>query len=148
MTPTTDIGEWSWTKAISYFDREEGRWRETAGVTFKIMGYRVAEYVGVLDAPRLWVIETPDGRKYRWRSHYETGLRRVAHVAQTGEWNRLTRESHHVPPDIDDLWRGLQDAYVAFGGAEYLYHEGPNIDLAKEARENEEWDDHNRWEDP
>ena len=76
--------------------------------------------------------ETPGGQTFHWRSQFQTALRRVAHVVQTGEWNELTATTQRVPEAVDDLWSILQNTYIDFA----------------EAKKDEEWDDHNRWEDP
>ena len=83
-----------------------------SGASAEVGGWLMVEHPVPWGVRDRWVFNGPNGEEYRQDSKHETALRRFAHLAITGEWNRLTRESYGVPADVDELWRSLLAEYA------------------------------------
>ena len=80
-------------------------------LSIEIKGHTLNESMDSLDRPRKWWISEDSEEGTGWWSKECTALRRFAHFIQTGEWNRLTRDSWGVPEDVDALWDALRTLY-------------------------------------
>lgn len=84
-----------------------------SGASAEVNGWLMMERPVPWGVRDRWVFDGPGGETFRQDSKHETALRRFAHLAITGEWNRLTRESRGVPADVDALWMELLAEYEA-----------------------------------